>query len=405
AGRGGGGGQDPAGGDGEEDAVPARPVVVTTSTLEDWLWRGDDPILAPMSWQVYSMWVYRIEKPPRSKAQQGHVRHRFVDIEFSADYKLNVTHAQRLATEFRVPLFEGFTMPPNSVDAETAAMYKQVLLRPLRVEESEDPEDVRLLQAFDSLCAPCQLNVPQRTRSVQAAQAFSAAWLAFQSAQKAKASEARRRFLSRYEWPSLWETQEVQDRLDAMWAEETGDDDGALPAEERMAPPMDPDAGKPRATVDHYVALIGEDVALNLEGLARARVEKHPRAYQTDAQVHQVYMKATSGGGEGQEAGDEGDGGDDSLAAPQPNEQVFPPVPWGFTSQEELLETLRFGHRKRLTPFAVFLREMINYVFTSRTALLRLHINRTNQQGRQNGDSHHFHGKSPSQVRHAITDA
>ena len=39
-------------------------------------------------------------------------------------------------------------------------------------------------------------------------------------------------------------------------------------------PPDDPDREKPRASVEEYAALIGDAVALNLDGLARARVEK-----------------------------------------------------------------------------------------------------------------------------------
>ena len=31
-------------------------IKVATSTLEDWLWRGDDPIVRDMSWHVYTMW-------------------------------------------------------------------------------------------------------------------------------------------------------------------------------------------------------------------------------------------------------------------------------------------------------------------------------------------------------------
>ena len=83
------------------EADDATRVVVTTSSLEDWLWRGDDPIVKDMSWYVYSMWVYRVELPPT--ARDAKPRH--VTIEFSPDYKLHHTHAQRLATEFRVPLF------------------------------------------------------------------------------------------------------------------------------------------------------------------------------------------------------------------------------------------------------------------------------------------------------------
>eukprot|EP00959_Pyramimonas_sp_CCMP1952_P117089 2447543-Pyramimonas_sp.AAC.1 len=38
-------------------------IVRTTSTLDDWLHRGGDPVLKHMSLQVYAMWVYRCEKP------------------------------------------------------------------------------------------------------------------------------------------------------------------------------------------------------------------------------------------------------------------------------------------------------------------------------------------------------
>ena len=51
-----------------EDAEGTR-FVLTTSTVEDYLFRGDHPILAPMSLQVYCMWAYRIEKP-RSAARK-----------------------------------------------------------------------------------------------------------------------------------------------------------------------------------------------------------------------------------------------------------------------------------------------------------------------------------------------
>ena len=46
------------------DLAETARVVVTTSTLEDWLWRGEDPIVGDMSWQVYAMWIYRVERPP-----------------------------------------------------------------------------------------------------------------------------------------------------------------------------------------------------------------------------------------------------------------------------------------------------------------------------------------------------
>ena len=153
------------------DAENVSRVVVTTSSLEDWLWRGDDPIVKDMSWEVYAMWMYRIEKLPRATSDEDskQPRQRFIDVEFSSDYKMHHSHCQRLATEFRVPLFEGFTMPPSSRDSETAALYKLLLLKPLAVPLNECPEDQRLVQAFAPTCnAEAAGDEDHNTRAVQA---------------------------------------------------------------------------------------------------------------------------------------------------------------------------------------------------------------------------------------------
>ena len=57
-----------------------------------------------------------------------------------------------------------------------------------------------------------------------------------------------------------------------------------------LDPPHCHDRSKPRATVAQYAALVGEEVAWNLECIARARLEKRPREYQSDAAVHQSFM-------------------------------------------------------------------------------------------------------------------
>ena len=137
---------------------------------------------------------------------------RFIDIEFTPDYKLHRTHKQRIATEFRVPLFEGFTMPPRTRDSETAAMYKSLLLRALSVEEGDEPEDVRFAKAFEPLC----VIEGNPISCLDGNQAFSKAWLAHMDEQKLCALEASKRFLDRYEYMSLWETQEVHDELNEM---------------------------------------------------------------------------------------------------------------------------------------------------------------------------------------------
>lgn len=305
---------------------------VFTSSYDDWMWRGDDPIVRDMSWYVYSMWIYRVELGAPSQETCSTLR--YIEIKFAQHYHLHRTHTQRLATEFRVPLFEGFTMPSATHDAEAAAMYKQLLLRPLVVEAGPEPDEDRLLKAFTPMCLPAGQSEPlpsssglQHARA--AATCFSASWQQWAARQKKHALEGRLRFLERYEWPSLWETEEVQNRLFSMWTQANADleKQGLSDAEPVAFPdmhqagltsssdtppgaadePIDHDSGKQRATVEQYTSIIGEEVSENLEGLARARLEKPPRAYQTDAEIHEQYTRIVHGGGDADDDGAEGD--------------------------------------------------------------------------------------------------
>ena len=116
-------------------------IVRSTSTLDDWLHRGDHPVLRHMSLQVYAMWVYRCETSDGLWRDKARARH--LDFDFAPHYALVATHKQRLAPELRVPLFEGFTMPTMNKDCATACFHKQLLLRPLGVEAAETLDDER----------------------------------------------------------------------------------------------------------------------------------------------------------------------------------------------------------------------------------------------------------------------
>ena len=142
-------------GDDVQNTKPDRQKAPTTGPLDDYLWRGNDVVLKDMSWYVYSMWVYRIEKlEPKFKkdGEPAKKRKRFIDIPFDDGYSQHNTHLQRIATEFRVHLFEGFQMPPSTRDSETAAMYKALLLHPFSITPGTDDVNVRVSKSFDPLC-------------------------------------------------------------------------------------------------------------------------------------------------------------------------------------------------------------------------------------------------------------
>ncbi|CAK0887182.1 unnamed protein product [Prorocentrum cordatum] len=321
-------------------------IVRTTSTLDDWLHRGDDPVLKHMSLQVYAMWVYRCEKPDglwRDKTRAQHL-----DFDFAPHYALYATHKQRLAPELRAPLFEGFTMPTMNKDCETACLYKQLLLRPLEVENSETPEDERMLRAFAPLMeapgAPRDMNVRGST-------CFARSWAHYEAQADAEARAAAARFLARHEWPSIWETQEVQEEFFALHQARA---EGKDAEGDSLDPAHCPDREKPRATVHQYVSMIAMQVAPNLEGIALAREEKKPRQYQSDAAVQSAYLKATTGGGAGQDEGAEaGEGVEHPGAPPKRVGAHFQPVPTrGIDGEQDMADVLNFAHRKRLTRLA-----------------------------------------------------
>ena len=270
----------------------AKHLAVTTSSLEDYLFRGDHPLLADLSWAAYGTWVYRIELPPRPEQSVRSSVARHVDICFDPSYKLHRSHAQRISSEPRVPMFEGFTMPPVTHDPERNAMYKQIQCRPVAIHADSSLEQTMeelVLNAFASFSQPQK---PSRFRdlSAQAATAFNQAYLEWFNVMEEEAQHARYLFGERFEYPSLWETQEMQDELTEKLRVVTA---GDIP---EVASP-DFDAQKPRCTARMYSSLLAQQRIANLEGLARARQSKQKRRRDEDAWLHEEYVKVNATGG------------------------------------------------------------------------------------------------------------
>jgi hypothetical protein len=280
---------------------------------------------------------------------------RFVDVYFNKDYKLANTHMQRISTEPRVPMFEGFTMPPVTMDAERNAMYKQLQCRPFSVPQGDQSPEDKVLEAFKPFCAAPQ---PQQgcDLSLWATAAFSKAFVKWHSEAKTQALVAAERFLRRFEYPSLWETKEMQETLAELCDEscrhqESGEECGDnIPEAARR---RDPDGDHPRCTVAQYSSLWAMERVGNLEGIARARLEKHQKRRDLDAQVHEEYSKFATAGENAYDMPDDNpqDEAAGTTAGADVAKQVFPLIRYKPDADEQK-KLLQFQMRSRNSAFA-----------------------------------------------------
>ena len=127
-----------------------------------------------------------------------------------------------------------------------------------------------MLEAFKPFCAAPPVQA-RHDASLWAAAAFSKAFVTWHTEAKKHALLATERFLRRFEYPSLWETQEMQDALaelcDTSGNNQEGSIDGNGVVISEAARRRDPDADHPRCTVHEYSSLLAFERVDNLKEL------------------------------------------------------------------------------------------------------------------------------------------
>lgn len=191
------------------------------SQLDDWIHRGDHPIVKDLSLYIYSMWIYRAERNPYAVVSSTECpKLSTVDIPFDDSYIAGRTWVQRLALEPRLPKVEGLQFITD-VDPEMHFLLKAVLLRPVYLPPAIDDSDtrqLRTLRGYQELCtAPegeerwCALNEGPNKPGP-----FERGWRSFIEHERSLMEKARFKCMSRHKmWskPSLWETVEVAEFL------------------------------------------------------------------------------------------------------------------------------------------------------------------------------------------------
>ena len=261
-----------------DDAAGHKCKAFVLSQLDDWLHRGDDPIVRDMNLYVYSMWVYRVEKNLTVRRQsQCPACPRHVDIEFDDTYPSRSTFMQRLAVEPRVPMLEGMQFV-SEANAEAHYMLQAVLFRPVYLppEEVNESRNVRLEKAYLALCTAPAGQDPWPAQNMGPANPgpFQRGWEIFLAEQKKAAREAQRKTRRATGLCSLWRTVEVRQRLAGIVAAagERADDD---------APQEEPHA--PLPSVQEYAAVVTLQTSANFACIARARTEPRQKRETDDA--------------------------------------------------------------------------------------------------------------------------
>ena len=227
---------------GEESAA-----VVTSSQYDDWLHRGDNPVLSELSLYLYSMWVYRVEKPESSSPED------FL-FPFDESYPLKDAYAQRIAAEPRVPRIDGCQLFAVDSEVEREQAYKllSVLLRPLRL-----PSDYANMETTPDIYSDCfDTTAPPGER-------FRAAWTTFIDSQKTDADDCFRACLEKGLWPNLWNTVEMHDLLQAKLRNVEPDVKRAMKEVKAAAVPL-----------RQYLAFMTCRVSDNFRAIGYARLHK-----------------------------------------------------------------------------------------------------------------------------------
>ena len=265
---------------GDATTMEVNGAIVTTNQLDDYIHRGQHPLLKDLCLYVYSMYVHRVEKLDPS------FRERHVCLPFDNDYKLAGGYVQALALQERVPKIDGFQMPPPRAhaagaeqDIEMNAMFKSVLLRPIYRHRVDD------VAQFDPVTHFFQLHEcpgephPQHTWSPITA--FSGAWHAHFRSVEALAKAASRKLLFRQELETIWETAEATQTLCEL---------------AELEPEVEPERQEhQRLTVQEYAAYITRGVANNLDAIAWARVSQKTRYAELAASLEQASVGQVSG--------------------------------------------------------------------------------------------------------------
>ena len=149
-------------------------AVVTANQLDDYIHRGEHPVLLHMSLYVYSCWVFRILKTEHMDDSQ-------LRFPFRPEYKLASGYMQQLSVPERIPKLDGFTMPPPrprtqnaSADMEINNMYKSVVLRPMEWYQKGLAELPDPVSQYYMLHACPEQPDPMHPWSLETA--FSSAW-------------------------------------------------------------------------------------------------------------------------------------------------------------------------------------------------------------------------------------
>ena len=136
----------------------------TDTFYDDYLHRGDcepgpagilrDTPLRSMSLYTYAMYVQIVEgDPEKLKVNQ---------YQFSQHHKKGESYVQELRQAPVVPFIHGYTMPTAEKDADTNALFKQVVLRPHHCLGKDECRKVNFTQGF---CQECRVSRSKRDES------------------------------------------------------------------------------------------------------------------------------------------------------------------------------------------------------------------------------------------------
>ena len=258
-----------------------------TSNWQDYTHRGTDDIFADLPAYLYNMWVYSANK----MSDRNPFFNKFIEVPFDDSYRARALKLQRLSLIPRIPQISGIAIPSPDVDPHKNALIKLLLFKPVSAVVDNFGHGTAMDEQGNEIDPYKALFPTAQVSGGNPYHVFLQSWEAYwKGSVLPLASAAENKINKLKEWPTIWETLEINAKLFILTEQEGCHAQMSIAevltmASSAHARPKLRAWMQDKLTLKEYCALLTKKFAMNLDAFARAKSSPKTQSYSQDADV------------------------------------------------------------------------------------------------------------------------